>query len=80
MTFEGKLLALLRSFPPAEPSRKRCVGEMITYVESFSKPLSILLILGRWSSKFGEFPAGDPEIHHVAGSIFADGNDPPFQV
>ncbi|SPO00625.1 related to DUF410 domain protein [Cephalotrichum gorgonifer] len=26
----------------------------------------------RWSSKFGEFPAGDPEIHHVAGSIYAE--------
>lgn len=26
----------------------------------------------RWSSKFGEFPAGDPELHHVVGSIFAE--------
>ena len=26
-----------------------------------------------WSSKFGEYPAGDPEIHHVAGSLFAEG-------
>ncbi|KAG8158790.1 hypothetical protein KVR01_011233 [Diaporthe batatas] len=24
-----------------------------------------------WSSKFGEYPAGDPELHHVAGSLFA---------
>lgn len=23
--------------------------------------------------KFGEFPAGDPELHHVAGSIYANG-------
>jgi hypothetical protein len=21
----------------------------------------------------GEYPAGDPEIHHVVGSLFADG-------
>jgi hypothetical protein len=26
-----------------------------------------------WSSNFGEYPAGDPEIHHVAGSLYADG-------
>jgi hypothetical protein len=26
-----------------------------------------------WSSKFGEYPAGDPEIHHVAGSLHAEG-------
>lgn len=28
-----------------------------------------------WSSKFGEFPAGDPELHHVAGSIYAEEHD-----
>ena len=26
-----------------------------------------------WSSKFGEYPAGDPEIHHVAGTLYANG-------
>lgn len=26
-----------------------------------------------WSSRFGEFPAGDPEIHHVAGGLYAEG-------
>jgi hypothetical protein len=25
-----------------------------------------------WSAKFGEYPAGDPEIHHVAGSLYAE--------
>ncbi|CAK7565109.1 MAG: hypothetical protein SEPTF4163_003017 [Sporothrix epigloea] len=29
-----------------------------------------------WSSKFGEYPAGDPEIHHVVGSLYADEYDP----
>ncbi|KAG8415946.1 hypothetical protein J3459_013906 [Metarhizium acridum] len=28
-----------------------------------------------WSSKFGEYPAGDPELHHVAGSIYAEEHD-----
>lgn len=27
----------------------------------------------RWSAKFGEFPAGDPELHHVAGTVLAEG-------
>lgn len=26
-----------------------------------------------WSSRWGEFPAGDPEVHHVAGTLFAEG-------
>ncbi|KAK3685954.1 hypothetical protein B0T22DRAFT_235773 [Podospora appendiculata] len=25
-----------------------------------------------WSRKFGDYPAGDPELHHVVGSLFAD--------
>ncbi|KAM4056169.1 hypothetical protein HRG_003090 [Hirsutella rhossiliensis] len=25
-----------------------------------------------WSAKFGEYPAGDPELHHVAGSLYAE--------
>jgi len=29
-----------------------------------------------WSSKFGEYPAGDPELHHVAGSLFAEEHEP----
>lgn len=28
-----------------------------------------------WSSLFGEFPAGDPELHHVIGSLFAEEGD-----
>jgi golgi to ER traffic protein 4 len=26
-----------------------------------------------WSAKLGEYPAGDPELHHVVGSIYAEG-------
>lgn len=25
-----------------------------------------------WSAKFGEFPAGDPELHHVIGTLYAE--------
>ncbi|OCK84784.1 DUF410-domain-containing protein [Lepidopterella palustris CBS 459.81] len=56
---KGKLLTLLRSFPPEEPTRKRFVSEMVG-----------------WSAKFGEFPAGDPELHHVAGTLYAEDGEP----
>ena len=26
-----------------------------------------------WTSKFGEYPNGDPEVHHVAGELYAEG-------
>lgn len=29
----------------------------------------------RWSAQFGEYPAGDPELHHVAGSLYAEEHD-----
>jgi golgi to ER traffic protein 4 len=29
-----------------------------------------------WSAKLGEFPAGDGDVHHVAGSLYADGRCP----
>ena len=31
----------------------------------------MLTAKSRWSAKFGEYPAGDPELHHVAGSLYA---------
>ncbi|GAM86670.1 hypothetical protein ANO11243_046870 [Dothideomycetidae sp. 11243] len=30
-----------------------------------------------WSSKASEFPAGDPELHHVAGCLFAENGEAP---
>ena len=53
---KGKLLAILRSFPPEEPTKKKFVDEMIC-----------------WSSRFGEYPLGEPELHHVAGTLYAEG-------
>ncbi|KAF2181812.1 DUF410-domain-containing protein [Zopfia rhizophila CBS 207.26] len=29
-----------------------------------------------WSSKHGEYPAGDPDLHHIAGSLYADELEP----
>ncbi|OTA78236.1 hypothetical protein M434DRAFT_402262 [Hypoxylon sp. CO27-5] len=56
---KGKLLTCLRLFDSEEPTRKKFIGEMIS-----------------WSSKFGEYPAGDPELHHVAGSLYAEEHEP----
>ncbi|KAI1410918.1 DUF410-domain-containing protein [Hypoxylon sp. FL1857] len=56
---KGKLLTCLRLFNSEEPTRKKFIGEMIS-----------------WSSKFGEYPAGDPELHHVAGSLYAEEHEP----
>ena len=52
----GKVLTLLRAFPPNEPTKKRFVSEMVA-----------------WSGKVGEYPNGDPELHHVAGTLYAEG-------
>jgi len=54
-TNKGKLLTLLRQFDSEEPTRKKFIGDMIS-----------------WSAKFGEYPAGEPELHHVAGSLYAE--------
>jgi hypothetical protein len=34
-----------------------------------------LLTSFSWSSKCGEYPAGEPELHHVAGSLYAEEHD-----
>ena len=28
-----------------------------------------------WSAKYSDFPMGDPELHHVAGTLYAEGKD-----
>ncbi len=30
----------------------------------------------RWSAKYGECPAGEPDLHHVAGSLYAEEHEP----
>ncbi|KFA61262.1 hypothetical protein S40285_05518 [Stachybotrys chlorohalonatus IBT 40285] len=29
-----------------------------------------------WSARFGEYPAGDPELHHVTGTLYAEEHEP----
>jgi hypothetical protein len=76
---KGKLLVLLRQFDPEEPTRKKFIGEMIGYVPfrpgQFEGNGRTGLIMIRWSAKFGDYPAGEPELHHVAGSLYAEEHD-----
>lgn len=34
------------------------------------------LAFNSWSCKYGDYPAGDPDLHHVAGSLYADEHEP----
>ncbi|KAK7558411.1 hypothetical protein IWX49DRAFT_590911 [Phyllosticta citricarpa] len=60
---KARVLSLLRAFPPEEPTKKRFIGDMIGWVEQRVE---------WWSARFGEYPAGDPELHHVAGIVLAE--------
>jgi len=52
-----RLLEILRAFPKGEPTRKRFVTEMIG-----------------WSGRVeGGLERGDPELHHEAGRLYAEG-------
>ncbi|KAL8682178.1 MAG: hypothetical protein Q9224_006798, partial [Gallowayella concinna] len=63
---------------------KECgVGEkskLLTILRSFprSEPTKKRFVteMINWSSKVGDYPFGDPELHHVAGSIFAEECEP----
>jgi golgi to ER traffic protein 4 len=52
-------------------------GKLLTLLRSFpaGEPTRKKFIaeMMKWSSKFGDFPAGDPELHHVAGTLYAAG-------
>jgi hypothetical protein len=59
-------------------------GKLITLLRAFpanepTKKKFVAEMVG-WSAKYGEYPAGDPEIHHVAGSAFAEGTNFAFTV
>ena len=55
----GRILSVLRSFPPREPTKKKFIDVMM-----------------QWSVEHGEYPNGDPELHHAAGTIFAEEHEP----
>jgi len=48
---------------------------MIMYICFCKFYLWDTLTEGRWSAKCGDYPAGEPELHHVAGSLYAEEHD-----
>ncbi|KAI9697936.1 MAG: hypothetical protein M1836_004289 [Candelina mexicana] len=55
-------------------------GKLLSLLRQFpsdepSRKRFIQEVVG-WSSKFGEYPAGDPELHHVAGTLYAEEREP----
>ncbi|KAF9892178.1 hypothetical protein FE257_002584 [Aspergillus nanangensis] len=53
-----RLIELLHEFPPAEPTRRRFIQEMIG-----------------WSGRCGPLERGDPDLHHAAGTVYAEDHD-----
>lgn len=55
----------------------RDLGKLVTLLRAFpaGEPTKKKFVdeMIAWSINFGDFPHGDPELHHVAGSLFAEG-------
>ena len=53
------------------------LGKLLSVLRAFSpgEPTKKKFVgeLMAWSSKYGEYPQGDPELHHVVGTLFAEG-------
>lgn len=81
---KGRLLTCLRLFEADEPTRAKFIGEMIGCAPP-PPPLPPRVRPGlasadsrtpsSWSAKLGDYPAGDPELHHVAGSLYVEEHD-----
>ena len=54
-----------------------CAGKLLDVLRAFPKdePTKKRFVneMIAWSAKAGEYPNGDPELHHVAGTLFAEG-------
>lgn len=52
-------------------------GKLLTLLRAFSpnEPTKKRFVsdMVAWSGKAGEYPNGDPELHHVAGTLYAEG-------
>ena len=57
---------------PDVPNKARILGLLRAFPPNEPAKKKFVGGVVEWSTKFGEFPAGDPELHHVIGSLFAD--------
>ncbi|KAF2114998.1 hypothetical protein BDV96DRAFT_493872 [Lophiotrema nucula] len=55
-------------------------GKILTLLRAFPKDeptrKKVITETIAWSAKLGEYPAGDPELHHVAGTLYAEDLEP----
>lgn len=62
----------------------RNLGKLVTVLRAFpaGEPTKRKFVdeMIAWSINFGDFPHGDPELHHVAGSLYAEGNEPEIPI
>ncbi len=53
------------------------IGKLLTLLRAFpsNEPTKKRFVseMIAWSGKAGEYPNGDPELHHVAGTVSAEG-------
>ncbi|KAK3378544.1 hypothetical protein B0H63DRAFT_397898 [Podospora didyma] len=51
-------------------------GKLLTCLRLFDSEeptrKKYIKVMIEWSKKFGDYPAGDPELHHVVGSLYAE--------
>ncbi|KAK5134923.1 hypothetical protein LTR08_006013 [Meristemomyces frigidus] len=57
---------------PDVPNKARILGLLRAFPPNEPAKKKFVGGVVEWSTKFGEYPAGDPELHHVIGSLFAE--------
>lgn len=57
---------------PDTPNKARLLGLLRAFPQNEPGKKKFVGGVVEWSSKFGEFPAGDPELHHVIGTLFGE--------
>jgi len=57
---------------PDVPNKARILGLLRSFPPNEPAKKKFVGGIVEWSSKSGEFPAGDPELHHVIGASFAE--------
>jgi hypothetical protein len=51
------------------------MASLCVFFLRWKQTLTVAITHHRWSKKFGDYPAGDPELHHVVGSLYAEEHD-----
>ncbi|RKF74618.1 Golgi to ER traffic protein 4 [Golovinomyces cichoracearum] len=55
-----------------DPNNKGRLLTLLRLFDSDEPTRKKVLTLHSWSAKYGQYPAGEPDLHHVTGSIYAE--------